>query len=61
MSPRTGRPLKGETKRDYRVAVKMNEREIMLLDECAKCLNTTRTDVVIKGVELVKREMDEKK
>lgn len=60
MSPRTGRPLKGETKRDHRVAVKLDEGEITLLDECAARMESSRTDVIVRGIKLVKQELDSK-
>lgn len=58
MSPRTGRPIKGESKRDKSLQLRMSGEELRLLDECAKRLNTSRTDVVNKGVRLVKSELD---
>ena len=60
MSPRTGRPIKGTSKRDKSLQLRMSTEELELLDECAKRLNTTRTDIVNKGIQLVKDELDEK-
>lgn len=60
MSPRTGRPIKGTSKRDKSLQLRMSEEELKLLDECAKRLNFTRTDVVNKGIQLVKKELDGK-
>ena len=39
----------------------MSEEELHLLDECSKRLNISRTDVVNKGIKLVKKELDAKK
>ena len=61
MSPRTGRPVKGEDRRDKSLQLRMSEKELSLLDYCAKKLEVSRTDVVSKGVLLVKEELDEKK
>lgn len=61
MSPRTGRPIKGSSKRDKSLQLRMSEEELQLLDNCAKRLNMTRTDVVNKGIKLVKTELDTKK
>lgn len=61
MSPRTGRPIKGKSKRDKSLQLRMSDEELKLLDECAKRLNSTRTDVVNKGIQLVKKELDIKK
>lgn len=58
MSPRTGRPIKGESKRDKSLQLRMSQKELDLLDECAKRLDSTRTDVVNKGIRLVKSELD---
>ena len=60
MSPRTGRPLKGDTKRDMRLQLRISDEEIALIEECAERLHTTRVDVVVKGVEMVKEELDAK-
>ena len=61
MSPRTGRPIKGNSKRDKSLQLRMSERELDLLDECATALEISRTDVVNKGIQLVKDELDKKK
>ena len=60
MSPRTGRPVKGTSKRDKSLQLRLSEAELQLLDECAKQLNTSRTDVVSKGIQLVWNELGEK-
>lgn len=60
MSPKTGRPIKGTSKRDKSLQLRMSEEELKLLDECAKRLDLSRTDVVNKGIRLVKTELDEK-
>ena len=60
MSPRTGWPIKGESKRDKSLQLRMSEQELGLLDECANRLQTSRTDVVNKGIQLVKAELDKK-
>lgn len=61
MSPRTGRPIKGNSKRDKSLQLRMSEQELELLDECATALEISRTDVVNKGIQLVKDELDKKK
>ena len=58
MPPRTGRPIKGTSKRDKSLQLRMSEEELELLDECAEKLDATRTDVVNKGIQLVKAELD---
>jgi len=60
VSPKTGRPIKGLTKRDKSLQLRMSVEELQLLDECSQRLEISRTDVINKGVKLVKKELDEK-
>lgn len=60
MSPRTGRPLKGETKKEIRLQLRLNSEENALIEECAERMNTTRIDVVMQGIKMVKAKLDEK-
>lgn len=60
MSPRTGRPIKGTSKRDKGIQLRMSGEELALLNECSKRLGITRTDVINKGIKLVKEELDKK-
>ena len=60
MSPKTGRPIKGASKRDKSLQLRMSREELELLDECSKRLEITRTDVINKGIRLVKKELDKK-
>ena len=61
MSPKTGRPVKGTSKRDKSLQLRMSVDELSLLDECAARLDESRTDVVNRGIRLVKKELDENK
>ena len=60
MSPKTGRPIKGASKRDKNLQIRINTEELALLDECAQLLDISRTDVINKGIGLVKKELDNK-
>ena len=60
LSPKTGRPIKGASKRDKSLQLRMSKEELDLLDECAKRLEESRTDVVNRGIQLVKQKLDEK-
>nr|DAE68813.1 MAG TPA: NikA, BACTERIAL CONJUGATION, RELAXASE, DNA [Caudoviricetes sp.] len=60
MSPRTGRPVKGNSKRDKSLQLRMSKEELEILDFCAEKLEISRTDVVNKGILLVKKELDKK-
>lgn len=53
MSPRTGRPIKGNAKRNKSLQLRLSEDELERLDQCAQELNCSRTDVVSKGISLV--------
>ena len=61
MSPKTGRPIKGTSKRDKSLQLRMSQEELNLLDECAKRLEESRTDVVNRGIQLVKKDWTKSK
>ena len=54
MSPRTGRPL-SESPKNIKLQIRVDK------DECAKRENVTRSDIVRKGIKLVKAEQETKK
>ncbi len=56
-----GRPIKGESKRDKSLQIRISAEELKLLNECAKRLNVSRTDVINKGICLVRDDLDKKK
>lgn len=60
MPLKRGRPIKGSSKRDKSLQVRMTAGELDLLGECASRLGITRTDVVNKGIRLVKEQLDKK-
>lgn len=49
MSPRTGRPTDNPKK--VRLEIRLTEEQSKMLTECAKDLDLTKTDVVVKGIE----------
>ena len=59
MSPRTGRPPK-ENPRNINLNIRISKEEDALIKECSAKLGTTRTEVIIKGVKLVRSEINEK-
>ncbi len=61
MSPKTGRPLKGESKKDIRLQLRLNREEIDLIEECAARTGKNRTEVIISGVQMLKSKLDAKK
>ena len=60
MSPRTGRPPKGEASRRTNLNLRVSESEAQLIKDCAELLDTTRTDVIIRGVKMLKESLDKK-
>jgi uncharacterized protein (DUF1778 family) len=58
MSPRTGRPPK-ENPRNVNLNIRITEDESRRIKECADKLKMTRTDTIMKGIELVEKEISE--
>ena len=56
MSPRTGRPT--SNKKTERLEIRLTPEEAQDLQECADRLNVSKTEVINKGVQLVKAELD---
>lgn len=46
--------------KNVRLEIRLTQEESNVLTECAKQLNTTKTDVINKGIQLVKKELDKK-
>ncbi len=59
MSPSKGRPPIDNPK-NVRLEIRLTKTQADVLSECAKRLQITRTEVIIKGVEKVKAELDKK-
>lgn len=59
MSPRTGRPT--ANKKTERLEIRLTPDEALVLNQCAEQLQISKTEVINKGVRLVKAELDEKK
>ena len=57
MSPRTGRPPK-ENPRNVNLNIRVTKDEAQLIQNCANALGITRTDAIIKGVSLLKSEIE---
>jgi hypothetical protein len=56
MSPRTGRPT--SNKKTERLEIRLTPEEAHDLQECADRLEISKTEVINKGVQLVKAELD---
>ncbi len=60
LSPRTGRPPKGKQSRTKKITIRLSVLEAQKIQECADRLNTTRTDAIVTGIDLLKSELDKK-
>ena len=60
MAPKTGRPPISNPK-NIRLEIRMTRDEADLLQQCADELEISRTDVINKGIRLVRSELDNKK
>lgn len=60
MTAKTGRPVQGESKKTLRLQLRLNQEEMQMIDDCAEKLGANRTETVIKGVSLLKDELDKK-
>ena len=56
MSPRTGRPPK-QNPRKVNLNIRLTEQEAKEIQECADALGLSRTDTIVKGIQLVKAEI----
>lgn len=59
MSPRTGRPPK-ENPRKINLNIRLTEQESRDIQECAEILGVSRTDAILKGIELIKADIKKK-
>ena len=57
MSPRTGRP-KSDNPKSERIEIRMTKEELGRLNACAKQLEVSKTDVLMKGLALVEKEIE---
>lgn len=58
MSPKTGQKLT-DNPRNVRLEIRLTQGESEILTECVQKMNVTKTEVIKKGIELVKQELDE--
>lgn len=58
MGSHIGRPTNNP--RNTKLNIRLSEKEAHMLQECADKLNTARVNVIVKGIELVKEELDKK-
>ena len=58
MSPKTGRPIEGQARKDIKLQIRVDKPTLDSIDDLAKKLGTTRTGVMMKGIELVRNSLD---
>ena len=58
MSPGTGRPT--SNKKTERLVLRLAPNELALMQECADRLGTSKSQVILRGVQLLKAELDKK-
>ena len=58
MSPRTGRTT--SNKKTERLELRLAPNELALMQECADRLGTSKSQVILRGVQLLKAELDKK-
>lgn len=52
-----GRPITGQYRKDIKLQIRVDKPTLDSIDEMAKQLGTTRTGILMKGVELVKESI----
>lgn len=60
MSPRTGRPPLQEESRKEKLNIRLTGREKEEIQYCADKLNISKTDAIMMGIRLVKKEIEKK-
>ena len=60
MSPRTGRPPLQEVSRTEKLNIRLTRQEKEEIEYCSKKLNLSRTDAIMRGIGLVKKEIENK-
>lgn len=60
MSPRTGRPTKGDTPRTKKIGIRASEEELSKIEYCADKLNVSRTDAIMRGIDLLIEKLKKK-
>lgn len=58
MSPRMGRPPLQNTSRAEHLSIRLTKQEKEEINDCAEKLGMSRTDTIMKGVRLVKKEIE---
>ena len=57
MTKKMGRPLKGLSKRDKRLTIRLTEEEFKFIDDVTKKIRLSKTETVLKAVELLDKTL----
>lgn len=61
MSPRTGRPpIQGEARKE-KLNIRLTQKEKKDIEYCSDKLELSRTDTIMIGIGLIKKELDKNK
>jgi len=60
VSPRTGRPPKGEESSTEKINIRVSKKEAQKIQDCADRMDATRTDAIMAGIDLLKDDLDKK-
>lgn len=60
MSPLSKGTKLTDNPRNVRLEIRLTQSESELLEDCANRMNTTKTKVLLRGIELVSEELDKK-
>lgn len=60
MSPRTGRPPKGEQSRTGKITIRISDEEAKKIKFCADKMESTRTDAIMSGIDLLMEKLKRK-
>lgn len=61
MSPKMGRPVSGDERKNTTVRLRMEPQEIQQLDEIAERLETTRSGAIREALKHLKEKLDKEK
>lgn len=58
MSPRTGRPIKGQQPRTEKINLRLSKAEVEKIQHCADELGVHRVDAIMMGIDLLRAKLE---
>lgn len=52
-----GRPTKADVARNKKITIRVSESDLVDIEYCAKSLEISRTDALLKGIEILKNNI----